>query len=78
MLVETVEIGLEFQTPEKALIWMLATAGEKRSIIPDSAQATADIRVWKNSQYEEIEQILAARTAKRHVPATTVKLRLTE
>ncbi len=56
------------------LSWTLATAGDKRNIIPESAKATADVRVWKNSQYQEIEQTLIARTAKHYVPDTTVKI----
>jgi glutamate carboxypeptidase len=56
------------------LSWTLATAGDKRNIIPESAKATADIRVWKNSQYQEIQQALDERTAKHHVPDTKVKV----
>jgi glutamate carboxypeptidase len=56
------------------LSWTLASAGDKRNIIPDSAQATGDIRVWKNVQYKEIEQLLAERTARHRVPDTTVKI----
>jgi len=56
------------------LNWTLAQAGDKRNVIPENAQATADIRVWKNSQYKEIEDMMVARTAKHLVPDTTVKI----
>jgi glutamate carboxypeptidase len=55
------------------LNWTLAAAGDKRNIIPDHAQATADVRVWKNSQYDEIGQALTKLTAQHLVPDTTVK-----
>ena len=51
----------------------LAQKRAKRNIIPDHAQATADVRVWKNSQYDEIGQALTKLTAQHLVPDTTVK-----
>ena len=56
------------------LSWTLASAGDKRNIIPETAEATGDIRVWKNAQYKEIEQTLTERTARHRVPDTTVKI----
>ena len=55
------------------LNWTVATAGDKRNIIPEHAQATADVRVWKNSQYDEIEQAMTKLTAKHLIPDVTVK-----
>ena len=55
------------------LNWTVATAGDKRNIIPERAQATADVRVWKNSQYDEIEQAMTKLTAKHLIPDVTVK-----
>lgn len=58
------------------LNWTLATAGDKRNIIPERAQATADVRVRKNSQYDEIEQAMTKLTAQHLVPDVTVKYTL--
>jgi glutamate carboxypeptidase len=52
--------------------WTVASAGTVRNIIPASAQALADVRVQKTSDWDEIEAQVRERVKKTLIPDTKV------
>jgi glutamate carboxypeptidase len=54
--------------------WTVASAGTVRNIIPASAQAMADVRVQRVSDWEVIERRVRERVAKTLVPDTKVEV----
>ena len=54
--------------------WTLARAGVVSNMIPPSAQATADVRVARISDYDGIEQKLHERVKKKLLPESNVEL----
>jgi glutamate carboxypeptidase len=55
--------------------WTVAQAGEKRNVIPDSASATADVRMRDMAGLKSLEEAARARLATKRVPDTEVTLR---
>ena len=54
--------------------WTLASAGSNRNVIPERAQATADVRVVKVSDYDLVERRVKERVQKRLIPDTKVEV----
>ena len=54
--------------------WTVASAGTVRNIIPASAQALADVRVQRTSDWDEIEAQVRERVKKTLIPDTTVEV----
>ena len=54
--------------------WTLASAGSNRNVIPERAQATADVRVVKVSDYDRVERRVKERVQKRLIPDTKVEV----
>jgi glutamate carboxypeptidase len=54
--------------------WTLANAGSNRNVIPEHAQATADVRVVKVSDYDLVERRVKERVQKRLIPDTKVEV----
>jgi glutamate carboxypeptidase len=54
--------------------WTVASAGTVRNIIPASAQATADVRAQRLSDWDVVEQRVRERAAKTLVPDTKVDI----
>lgn len=54
--------------------WTLAKAGQNRNVIPAEAEAQADVRVLRVTDYDGIETALRERIANRLVPDAKVKL----
>lgn len=52
--------------------WTLASAGTNRNVIPEQAQATADVRVLNVADYDVVERAIRERTRKTLVPGTRV------
>jgi glutamate carboxypeptidase len=61
------EIGLKMN-------WTIANAGTVRNAIPASASATADVRVLRVADYDDIEQKVRERIKKQLIPDTTVDM----
>jgi len=56
------------------LNWTVASAGTVRNIIPASAQAMADVRVQRVSDWDDIEAKVRARVKKTLIPDTKVDI----
>jgi glutamate carboxypeptidase len=54
--------------------WTVASAGAARNIIPASAQATADVRVQRRSDFDVIEQRVRELASNKLVPDTKVEI----
>ena len=54
--------------------WTIATAGNTRNVIPDAAQATADVRVLRVPDYDGIEQEVRRRVKNKLIPDTEVEV----
>lgn len=53
--------------------WTLAGGGSNRNVIPERAEATADVRVLKVSDYDLVERTVRERIRTRLIPDTTVE-----
>ncbi|MFL5311823.1 MAG: glutamate carboxypeptidase [Myxococcales bacterium] len=51
--------------------WTIATAGTTRNVIPDTATASADVRVRRVADFDAVEQAFRAALAKGHLVADT-------
>ena len=58
------------------LNWTIAQAGTHRNVIPAEAIATADVRVQREADFDEIEARIRARIAHRLNPDAQVTMRL--
>jgi glutamate carboxypeptidase len=58
----------------RKLNWTIARAGTNRNVIPEEAEAIADVRVLDVRDYDALEQALRARIATRLIPDTHVAL----
>ena len=56
------------------LNWTVASAGTVRNVIPASAQAMADARVQRVSDWDVLEQAVRKRVGTRLIPDTTVEV----
>jgi glutamate carboxypeptidase len=56
------------------LNWTVASAGTVRNVIPASAQAMADARVQRASDWDVIEQAVRERLETTLIPDTTVEV----
>jgi glutamate carboxypeptidase len=54
--------------------WTLANAGTTRNMIPPSAQATADVRVLRVADYDEIEKAVRERIKSQLLPEAKVEM----
>ena len=54
--------------------WTLANAGTTRNIIPPGAQATADVRVLRVADYDEIEKAVRERIKSQLLPEAKVEM----
>ncbi len=54
--------------------WTLASAGVTRNMIPPSAQASADVRVLRVSDYDAIERKLRERIKTKLLPETEIEM----
>jgi glutamate carboxypeptidase len=54
--------------------WTLANAGTTRNMIPPGAQATADVRVLRVADYDEIEKAVRERIKKQLLPEAKVEM----
>lgn len=54
--------------------WTLGKAGSNRNVIPADAQAQADVRVLRVSDYDEIERSVRERVKKQLLPETKVEM----
>jgi len=52
--------------------WSLAKAGTNRNVIPDQAQAEADVRVLRAADYDGIERQVQERSAQKLLPESKV------
>lgn len=52
--------------------WTIASAGTNRNVIPERAQATADVRVSKVADYDVVERAVRERVRRQLIPDTTV------
>jgi len=52
--------------------WTLAKAGSNRNVIPDEAQAQADVRVLRAADYDGIERQVQERSAQKLLPESKV------
>jgi glutamate carboxypeptidase len=52
--------------------WTLAKAGTNRNVIPDQAQAEADVRVLRAADYDNIERQVQERSAQKLLPESRV------
>nr|WP_217346181.1 glutamate carboxypeptidase [Noviherbaspirillum sp. L7-7A]MBV0880570.1 M20/M25/M40 family metallo-hydrolase [Noviherbaspirillum sp. L7-7A] len=52
--------------------WTLAKAGTNRNVIPDQAQAEADVRVLRAADYDNIERQVQERSAQKLLPESKV------
>jgi glutamate carboxypeptidase len=55
------------------LNWTLASAGSNRNVIPERAEAVADVRVLRVADYEAIERKVRERMQTRLIPETRVE-----
>jgi glutamate carboxypeptidase len=56
--------------------WTLASAGSVRNAIPASAEATADVRVVRSSDWDVLERRVRERVANKLIPDTQVDVRV--
>jgi glutamate carboxypeptidase len=56
------------------LNWTLAKAGTSRNVIPDTAQAQADVRVLRVADYDDIERRVREISAHKLLPESTVNV----
>ncbi len=54
--------------------WTLAGGGSNRNVIPERAEATADVRVLKVADYDVVERTVRERIRTRLIPDTTVEV----
>src|SRR3982751_2999965 len=54
--------------------WTVASAGTNRNVIPAIASATADVRVLRVADYDNIEEKVAERVKKQLIPGTKVHM----
>jgi glutamate carboxypeptidase len=54
--------------------WTVASAGTNRNVIPAIASATADVRVLRVADYDNIEEKVAERIKKQLIPGTKVHM----
>jgi glutamate carboxypeptidase len=54
--------------------WTLSKAGTNRNVIPAEAVATADVRMIRQSDFEEAKKILGERVKNKLIPDTQVEL----
>jgi glutamate carboxypeptidase len=54
--------------------WTLARAGSNRNVIPAEAQAQADVRVLRVSDYDEVERAVSERVKKQLIPEAKVEM----
>lgn len=59
----------------RKLNWTMATAGSNRNVIPERAQATADVRVLTVADYDVIERAVSERVKNTLIPDTTIAVR---
>lgn len=52
--------------------WTIASAGSNRNVIPERAQATADVRVSKVADYDVVERAVRERIGRQLIPETTI------
>jgi glutamate carboxypeptidase len=53
--------------------WTLAKAGSNRNVIPDQAEAQADVRVLRATDYDAIERQVQEKSAQKLLPESKVK-----
>jgi glutamate carboxypeptidase len=56
----------------RKLNWTIASAGSNRNVIPERAQATADVRVLTASDYDVIERAVRERVKRQLIPDTKI------
>jgi len=56
------------------LNWTLSRAGTNRNVIPAEASATADVRMLRQSDFEEAKRIIQERVNNKLIPDTRVEL----
>ncbi|MBK4738880.1 M20/M25/M40 family metallo-hydrolase [Noviherbaspirillum sp. DKR-6] len=54
--------------------WTVAKAGSNRNVIPDSAEAAADVRVLRVEDYDALEKTVRERAARQLVPGAKVSV----
>ena len=54
--------------------WTISKAGTNRNVIPAEASATADVRMLRQSDFEDAKQIMAERVKKKLIPDTEIEL----
>ena len=54
--------------------WTLGRAGSNRNVIPAEAQAQADVRVLRVSDYDEVERAVSERVKKQLIPEAKVEM----
>lgn len=59
-----------------SLHWTVSQAGDKRNVIPDAANATADIRMVDMAGLKALEDAVRERIAKKRIPDTDVSFRI--
>jgi glutamate carboxypeptidase len=68
----------DLSMPERgvSMHWTVAQAGDKRNVIPESARATADIRMTDMAGLKLLEDAVRERIAKKRIPDTDVTFRI--
>lgn len=54
--------------------WTVATAGTNRNVIPSEATATADVRMLRVSDFEQVQKIVQERVKNKLIPDTQIEL----
>jgi glutamate carboxypeptidase len=54
--------------------WTIATAGTNRNVIPSEATATADVRMLRVTDFEEVQKIVQDRVKNKLIPDTHIEL----
>jgi glutamate carboxypeptidase len=54
--------------------WTIATAGTNRNVIPSEATATADVRMLRVTDFEEVQKIVEERVKNKLIPDTKIEL----
>ncbi len=57
------------------LNWTVATAGKTRNVIPEEAQAQADVRALDNADFKKVERILAERIKNKKLKDSQVAVK---
>ncbi|WGX72583.1 peptidase dimerization domain-containing protein [Acinetobacter radioresistens] len=57
------------------LNWTVATAGRTRNVIPEEAQAQADVRALDNADFKKVERILAERIKNKKLKDSQVAVK---